>query len=129
MEYQRFRLASIPGSTKHFARSALVLVANLALCPTGRVALAFVAVRSAYLDSADVRHMAIDRLALSGRCLRAGIQSHGHAGRRAGCVRSEEHTSELQSLLRFSYAVFCLKKKNEISQLYILYQFNATPKL
>src|SRR3546814_5390083 len=27
-------------------------------------------------------------------------------------VRSEEHTSELQSLLRMSYAVFCLKKKN-----------------
>src|SRR3546814_2553276 len=26
--------------------------------------------------------------------------------------RSEEHTSELQSLMRFSYAVFCLKKKN-----------------
>src|SRR3546814_2291330 len=30
-----------------------------------------------------------------------------HAGR-----RSEEHTSELQSLMRISYAVFCLKKKN-----------------
>src|SRR3546814_5446625 len=30
----------------------------------------------------------------------------------AGLVRSEEHTSELQSLLRISYAVFCLKKKN-----------------
>src|SRR3546814_8151521 len=28
--------------------------------------------------------------------------------------RSEEHTSELQSLMRISYAVFCLKKKNEI---------------
>src|SRR3546814_1489991 len=28
-------------------------------------------------------------------------------------VRSEEHTSELQSLMRNSYAVFCLKKKNE----------------
>src|SRR3546814_5272596 len=27
-------------------------------------------------------------------------------------VRSEEHTSELQSLMRLSYAVFCLKKKN-----------------
>src|SRR3546814_7840666 len=27
--------------------------------------------------------------------------------------RSEEHTSELQSLLRISYAVFCLKKKND----------------
>src|SRR3546814_5791687 len=29
--------------------------------------------------------------------------------------RSEEHTSELQSLMRISYAVFCLKKKNTIS--------------
>src|SRR3546814_7851874 len=29
-----------------------------------------------------------------------------------GNVRSEEHTSELQSLMRISYAVFCLKKKN-----------------
>src|SRR3546814_10753299 len=28
-----------------------------------------------------------------------------------GCFRSEEHTSELQSLMRISYAVFCLKKK------------------
>src|SRR3546814_7961665 len=28
------------------------------------------------------------------------------------CKRSEEHTSELQSLMRTSYAVFCLKKKN-----------------
>src|SRR3546814_10509429 len=30
----------------------------------------------------------------------------------AAPVRSEEHTSELQSLMRISYAVFCLKKKN-----------------
>src|SRR3546814_9149617 len=30
--------------------------------------------------------------------------------------RSEEHTSELQSLMRISYAVFCLKKKNSINQ-------------
>src|SRR3546814_9516640 len=29
------------------------------------------------------------------------------------CVRSEEHTSELQSLMRISYAVLCLKKKRE----------------
>src|SRR3546814_8579701 len=29
-----------------------------------------------------------------------------------GSPRSEEHTSELQSLMRISYAVFCLKKKN-----------------
>src|SRR3546814_3941304 len=32
---------------------------------------------------------------------------------RQGQQRSEEHTSELQSLMRNSYAVFCLKKKNE----------------
>src|SRR3546814_8911332 len=31
--------------------------------------------------------------------------------RNAACGRSEEHTSELQSLMRISYAVFCLKKK------------------
>src|SRR3546814_5450143 len=30
--------------------------------------------------------------------------------------RSEEHTSELQSLMRISYAVFCLKKKNKQHQ-------------
>src|SRR3546814_6874487 len=29
------------------------------------------------------------------------------------CLRSEEHTSELQSLMRISYAVFCLKKKRQ----------------
>src|SRR3546814_1566732 len=32
----------------------------------------------------------------------------------SGEVRSEEHTSELQSLMRISYAVFCLKKKTDI---------------
>src|SRR3546814_4000368 len=31
-------------------------------------------------------------------------------------IRSEEHTSELQSLMRNSYAVFCLKKKNKLPQ-------------
>src|SRR3546814_2718674 len=32
---------------------------------------------------------------------------------RAAAARSEEHTSELQSLMRISYAVFCLKKKKK----------------
>src|SRR3546814_8852000 len=42
---------------------------------------------------------------------------------RAG--RSEEHTSELQSLMRTSYAVFCLKKKKHLySQLNIILQHN-----
>src|SRR3546814_7450908 len=38
-------------------------------------------------------------------------------------MRSEEHTSELQSLMRISYAVFCLKKKNHI------YHHTTTPPL
>src|SRR3546814_10633260 len=40
------------------------------------------------------------------------------AGSRSKKGRSEEHTSELQSLMRISYAVFCLKKKtmNKIAQ-------------
>src|SRR3546814_5694523 len=33
-----------------------------------------------------------------------------------GAARSEEHTSELQSLMRISYAVFCLKKKHTTPQ-------------
>src|SRR3546814_7752321 len=37
-------------------------------------------------------------------------------GRHATVVRSEEHTSELQSLMRISYAVFCLKKKTNTSK-------------
>src|SRR3546814_2765067 len=42
------------------------------------------------------------------------IQFTDHGPRRRGehtGLRSEEHTSELQSLMRISYAVFCLKKK------------------
>src|SRR3546814_1831310 len=37
--------------------------------------------------------------------------------------RSEEHTSELQSLMRISYAVFCLKKKNYTITIINLYTF------
>src|SRR3546814_9848078 len=56
--------------------------------------------------------------------LRGGPHLHDVGGGGAGLDqcdravhRSEEHTSELQSLMRSSYAVFCLKKKN-----YIVYQ-------
>src|SRR3546814_1620176 len=41
-----------------------------------------------------------------------GRRGNRGRGARGGC-RSEEHTSELQSLMRISYAVFCLKKKKE----------------
>src|SRR3546814_5963889 len=38
---------------------------------------------------------------------------HGSATPDQASARSEEHTSELQSLMRISYAVFCLKKKTK----------------
>src|SRR3546814_7680556 len=40
----------------------------------------------------------------------------GDRVRGVAAVRSEEHTSELQSLMRISYAVFCLKKKKKCQQ-------------
>src|SRR3546814_2499076 len=42
---------------------------------------------------------------------RGGLRHRGFGGRRHDGRRSEEHTSELQSLMRISYAVFCLNKK------------------
>src|SRR3546814_5236498 len=50
------------------------------------------------------------------RCSSASVGAAPEASGRAGAAfcrrtRSEEHTSELQSLMRISYAVFCLKKK------------------
>src|SRR3546814_5612439 len=55
------------------------------------------------------------RQALDGRTYtgptRPSITRRGRATSRPRLERSEEHTSELQSLMRISYAVFCLKKK------------------
>src|SRR3546814_3688511 len=46
---------------------------------------------------------------------RAVGAASAHGGDQGACAgRSEEHTSELQSLMRISYAVFCLKKKNKV---------------
>src|SRR3546814_3644149 len=51
-----------------------------------------------------------------------GDQQAGQSGEQA--ERSEEHTSELQSLMRISYAVFCLKKKKNTKQKTILVHSN-----
>src|SRR3546814_7679564 len=49
------------------------------------------------------------------KCARHRALAEGPAASIMGvlCRRSEEHTSELQSLMRISYAVFCLKTKNK----------------
>src|SRR3546814_2832552 len=83
-------------------------------------------VADAHLEAADVecqlhRQVAHERVAASG--LGAGVLRAfgvvggfvvGHGRLRGGRQwRSEEHTSELQSLMRISYAVFCLKQKKK----------------
>src|SRR3546814_5723433 len=71
------------------------------------------------VDAARRRHRDQGRRAqgrAGGACLdrprRRGARDGGRQGLRlVDLQRSEEHTSELQSLMRISYAVFCLKKK------------------
>src|SRR3546814_1801222 len=57
--------------------------------------------------------LSIGKLSSSVR-MRARYHCRGNGGARS--MRSEEHTSELQSLMRISYAVFCLKKKKKNQQ-------------
>src|SRR3546814_9500367 len=53
---------------------------------------------------ADIEEFCFDRRIVANR---------DHSATEFPVDRSEEHTSELQSLMRISYAVFCLKKKNK----------------
>src|SRR3546814_1661132 len=46
------------------------------------------------------------------QAFKAQIQPYGPAKPEATTTRSEEHTSELHTLMRISYAIFCLNKKN-----------------
>src|SRR3546814_2541267 len=74
--------------------------------PCGQIG-AFAARRSSLgSNAADLRQFLRPRRALQHPVAATKI---GHGMFR---LRSEEHTSELQSLMRISYAVFCLKKKN-----------------
>src|SRR3546814_2618159 len=58
-----------------------------------------------------IRHPAIGVIAVNRA---AAVVARGHMGEH----RSEEHTSELQSLMLLSYAVYCLKKKTQIHTYY-----------
>src|SRR3546814_7891623 len=62
---------------------------------------------SAYTVHQPERHACVARVRVGDRQKSLMVQ-----GDRYWLDRSEEHTSELQSLMRISYAVFCLKKKN-----------------
>src|SRR3546814_1417022 len=74
-----------------------------------------------YFDTAKTVYRPDLYLAAASKLVDAGVipsgsvpETDGYRGEQGGFIddiRSEEHTSELQSLMRISYAVFCLKKK------------------
>src|SRR3546814_3914970 len=86
--------------------------ASLAVCRGGRLTLGARVHQlddphaMSWLEPANVVHQVCEPLTRTGHdnITRPHLLSHW-------TVRSEEHTSELQSLMRISYAVFCLKKK------------------
>src|SRR3546814_2363829 len=82
------------------SRTALALVSTNASNPPGSGAAQAIA-----RTSNNGNRIAISPIAATA----AAVTALPGSGRR----RSEEHTSELQSLMRISYAVFCLKKKTE----------------
>src|SRR3546814_7124545 len=93
------------------ARSALVAIVML---PVG-VLIAVIAMRALGMDS---NIMSLGGIAISiGVMVDAAIvmieNAHKHIERSDGSRRTEEHTSELQALMRISYAVSCLKKTNK----------------
>src|SRR3546814_8735917 len=62
---------------------------------------------------ARARKKGIVRFSVSVRCHDSGVIASGGSRRFTPAARSEEHTSELQSLMRTSYAVVRLQKKNK----------------
>src|SRR3546814_6531744 len=93
-------LGAFPVSPSEIPASVLAtVIEQLALEPATDV-------DAYFAGSRRIRHLALIRT-------HCGFTDFGdNAVARFRLTRSEEHTSELQSLMRISYAVFCLKKKN-----------------
>src|SRR3546814_8767230 len=97
------------------AAAAVVLTRRGGTCETASIALTnlgetplYAAEAAAALVGTPVEKAAVDKAV----ALAEGITAPASDGR-GPADRSEEHTSELQSLMRISYAVFCLKKKKK----------------
>src|SRR3546814_9000386 len=65
------------------------------------------------LRSKQFRHLRPVRPRAASRSARPDVSLDANGSKPQDFNRSEEHTSELQSLMRISYAVFCLKKKQK----------------
>src|SRR3546814_2074596 len=96
-----------------------LIEATVELLGLGDLLLALLDHRQGVLDRGERLQIAgavIDRYTLGGSWTRRSQDNRTDRCESAFTHRSEEHTSELQSLMRISYAVFCLKKKNKTDQ-------------
>src|SRR3546814_1212764 len=111
MEYQRGVLAVEPPASAHGDACGIV-VAALGADGIARV-----------LADCSIERASPERWALA-------VANAAHEWQADRIIRSEEHTSELQSLMRISYAGFCLKKKNTRSNpiIYTIYRSNHIKK-
>src|SRR3546814_5547106 len=78
------------------------------LCANSGAALHLIEPLGFRIDDASVKRAGLDYHEMANVSVHASLDAL-----RAARPRSEEHTSELQSLMRISYAVFCLKKKKQ----------------
>src|SRR3546814_9895832 len=102
----RKKLRSASGKPRCRKASSLIVAISIPPCDQGR--------KSNVLSIAPHAHAAMLPLIYRPHAdekMSRG-QEHPQIGYRHKKPRSEEHTSELQSLMRISYAVFCLKTKN-----------------
>src|SRR3546814_7002565 len=93
--------ASSTNAASVVAFSARMAISDMAFCTCWAVSPAFIA------SSIAVAYCWADETSAS-----ALMPPEKSSQLSPEAIRSEEHTSELQSLMRISYAVFCLKKKN-----------------
>src|SRR3546814_9077193 len=112
-------LLGIPNAVFIWVLLGAAIVVMLKRTPLGRYIYAIGNRESAtYLSGVNTKLVIIACFAISGMCsalagvLLAGYSSKGYQAMGDPYLRSEEHTSELQSLMRISYAVFRLNKKN-----------------
>src|SRR3546814_10020188 len=102
-------------SRRRHTRCALVTGVQTCALPISAVGAARIAIAAIGAGVDRVRRTEILGEPVGDRTLVARVaRRRGIAGPAVDQMRSEEHTSELQSLMRISYAVFCLKKKTYI---------------
>src|SRR3546814_1718030 len=108
--------------------SDLCLRRSCSLQPSSELQSAFTRGFRQRLDAAvEQKAAAIEHHLGDARLLGSRSDALADARRRVDIrTRSEEHTSELQSLMRISYAVFCLKKKSHIHYLIYITRHNQT---